>query len=101
MSDDDVHRLAGYAYVHGEPDGSGTVMPREVLERAVAANPTVPLRFGPGGRYLGEAQLSVDDTGLKITAELDAGIAFLGQPSGDISIREAYTAFRPAQEDKS
>jgi hypothetical protein len=95
MSDDDRHRLQGYAYVHDGDEYES--ISRDALERAVAERPSVPLRAGPGGPYLGEAHLSVDETGLKMQADLDVGIAFLRHPGMEISIRESFTAHRAAR----
>lgn len=59
--------LEGYALTGGY-DGEGVVS-RAELERAVAARPTVPLRVGD--RIVGEAHLSVDDTGLRVSADIE------------------------------
>ena len=67
MSDTDPVRFEGYAFTYA---GSTDSLPRAELERLVAQRSTVPLRVNFQGPVLGQAQLSVDDTGLKVSATL-------------------------------
>ena len=67
MSDDKPVHVEGYAHTH-EVVLEG-VVPRAELERAVAEHPTVPLTVG--GKVIGHAQLSVDDIGLHVTADIE------------------------------
>lgn len=82
MSDDDQIHVTGYAFIHGThqvygSDGWEETIPREVLQRAVDATPSVPVRLGgPDGRIIGTAELSVDDVGLKAVASLGWSVAF-------------------------
>lgn len=79
MTDDQPVHIEGHALTHGQdtryggPDSGGWVerIDRDVLERAVAERPTVPLRIGIDGPIIGQAQLSVDDTGLRVTADIE------------------------------
>jgi hypothetical protein len=65
-----VHEIAGGPKLGGWLE----VWPRAAMEDAVAARPTIPLKIGD--RVIGEANLSVDDTGLKIEAEVDLSFSF-------------------------
>lgn len=87
MNDDqrDNVRLEGYIARHGEhevyggPAAGGWVeqTARAAWEAAVAANPELPLRVNFGGVPIGTAKLSVDDTGVKMEATLDAGYSLV------------------------
>lgn len=61
MTDDETVHIEGYALTHSLTR-DGESVSRAELQRAVAARSTVPVRVGD--RIIGEAHLSVDDTGL-------------------------------------
>lgn len=79
MADDQPVHIEGYALTHGDherfggPANKGWVerIDRGALERAVAERPTVPLRIGVDGPIIGQAQLTVDDTGLRVSADIE------------------------------
>lgn len=79
MADDNTVHIEGYALTHGDRVRTG--VSRGELERAVSRQSTVPLRAGD--RIIGEAHLSVDDTGLRITADLEPlGFRVVGYDDG-------------------
>jgi len=77
-----IVRISGYAATfdpypaHGGPEAGGWTeqVDRGALEQAVAAKPRVPLKVGDV--VIGEAELSVDDTGLKMEAAVNIGYEF-------------------------
>lgn len=66
MTDDNPVRIEGYALTHAL---DGTYFPRAEMQRAVKARPEVLLRVR--NKIVGHAQLSVDDTGLRVSAVIE------------------------------
>ena len=77
-----IMRISGYAATfdaypaHGGPQEGGWMeqIDRGALQEAVAAKPRVPLKVGD--TVIGEAEMSVDEHGLKIEAALNVGYEF-------------------------
>lgn len=83
MADDNTVHIEGYALTHDTYGrwGDERGPTRRELERAVARQPTVPLRAGD--RIIGKANLSVDDTGLRVVADLEPlGFRAVGHDEG-------------------
>jgi hypothetical protein len=76
--------LTGYASTFdatpefGGPGEGGWMeqVSREAWEEAVAKKPRVPLRLGMDGPVIGEADLSVDDDGVRVDATVNVGYTF-------------------------
>jgi hypothetical protein len=75
-------RICGYAVTYdpypsyGGPEGGGWMerVDRAALEEAVTRTPRLPLKVGD--EVIGQADLSVDDTGLRIEATVNVGYTF-------------------------